>query len=200
MSDLLNEIMQDMQADRMQQLWSKYGKWVIYTAVSIVIVTAVMVYWNHHQRNQSMRATALYFEAVTALSQGDGKTALDALNKMSLPSKSSYTSLVLLKKAEAQQLLKQDKEARATLAELSKRNDAYGDTGKILLKSNTADTKTATLQYSLKEWAAWQQVEKGDNVKAAEQFTLLAKMENVPGTIRERALAMSTYLKSNAGN
>ena len=50
MDGLLFEINQDMRADRMGALWKNYGRWVIYAAVSIVIVTAAMVYWKHHQR------------------------------------------------------------------------------------------------------------------------------------------------------
>ena len=201
MADLFQEIIQDMQADRVGDLWKKYGKWVVYTAVSIIIVTAVMVYWNHHKRELAMRQTALYLEAAAALAKGDGVQALATLDKISVPVRSSYYGLVLLKKAQAQTMLGKYEEAQKNLADLAKRNDVYGDVGKAMLKdsASASSQKTTPLQFTRSEWMAWDLVAKGQEAKAAEQFSALAGMADVPVTLRDRALMMATYLKNKTG-
>jgi len=198
MSDLLNELIADVKADRMQQAWSRHGKWVIYAAVSIVLVTAAVVYWNHHARSVAMRDTAQYFEAQELLDKGEASAALSLFEKISPASHSPFTGLIMLKKAQANSMLGKEAEATALYAELAKRNDVYGDLGKIHVNEPKLGDATP-LQYSRMEWAAWDSVSKGDNTKAAEQFQLLAKNETAPATLRDRAGMMATYLKSKGG-
>ena len=201
MADLLQELMDDVRADRTQDLWKKYGKWVIYTAISIVIITAASVYWTHHKREQAMRQTALYLEASELLAKGDGAQAIKSLEQISVPTRSSYYGLVLLKKAQAQSALGKEEDAQKTLTELAGRGDVYADVGKAMLKNMLADDakKSSPLQFTRSEWAAWDLVGKGQNAKAAEQFSALAKMPDVPSTLRDRALMMETYLKNKTG-
>lgn len=197
MADLMQELMDDMRADRVGNLWNKYGKWVIYTAVSIVIVTAVVVYINHYKRNTAMEQTSYYFRATAALAKGEAKEALMALEMISVPDNSTYYGMVLLKKAQAQQMLGNDTEAHALLTELAKRGDMFGDVGKVLLKDEaTPDAKrTTALQFTRLEWAAWDAAEKGNKTEAAKQFASLAAMENAPTSLRERAGMMANYFK-----
>ncbi len=201
MTDLLQELMNDVRADRTQDLWKKYGKWVIYAAVSIVILTAVSVYWSYHKREEAMRQTALYLEANDLLAKGDAAQALKSLEQISVPARSSYYGLVLLKKAQAESALGKGDEAQKTLAELAKRGDVYADVGKSMLKDAPAEDakKVSALQFTRSEWAAWDLLGKGQNVKAAEQFSALAKMPDVPATLRDRALMMANYLKNKTG-
>lgn len=200
MADLLQEIMDDVRADRTADLWKKYGKWVIYTAVSIVIATAAVVYWDHYKREDAMRQTALYLEATDAMAKGDAALAMTSLEKISVPERSSYYGLVLLKKAQAQMMLGKNDEAQKALVELAKRNDVYGDVGKAMQKdaAAVASEKPTPLQFTRNEWAAWDLVAKGDNTKAAERFSQLAAMPDLPATMHDRAQMMASYLRSKA--
>jgi len=202
MSDLFQEIMNDVRSDRIGDAWNKHGRWLIYAAVSIVIVTAALVYWNQHKRTVAMRQTALYFEATELLAKGEAASAIQSLDKISVPEKSTYYGLVLLKKSQAQTMLGKDDEAKKLLTTLAARNDLYGDVGKVMLKDGTKeDSKKATaLQFTRLEWAAWDLAGKGENEKAAQQFAELGKMEAVPATMRERAGMMANYLKNTTGN
>jgi len=202
MSDLLKEIMDDVHADRMGDAWSKHGKWVIYLAVSIVLVTAAVVYWNHHKRETAMNNTSQYFTAAELLAKGEASAAYALFDKMSLPQNSTYYSLVLLKKAEALSLQGKHDEAKKLYGELADRNDLYGDVGKIFMKqAMTPESKNDNaLQFSRLEWAAWDSAAKKDNAKAAEQFAVLAKMESAPSTLRDRAAMMANYLKTKNGS
>ncbi len=199
MEGLFEEISSEVRADRVGDLWKNYGRWVIYVAVSIVIVTAAAVYWNHHRRSDAMVQTGLYFEAAALMEAGNAKDALSALNKISVPEKSSYYGLVLLSKAQAATLLAQHAEAKITLTELAKRHDVYGDIGKVMLGDAVAaaSKETTPLQFTRAEWVAWDLVAAGDKAKAAEKFSELAKNEAVPMTLRERATMMANYFTYN---
>lgn len=199
MSDLFQEIMDDVRADRAGELWKKYGKWVIYAAVSIVIVTAAVVFWNYHKRETAMRETAIYLSATEALEKGDGTRALALLDGMSVSGKSPFYSLVLLKKSQSLEAMGKHDDAKKMLVELAARNDIYGDIGKVMLGNADAPKEAAPLLYTRSEWAAWDLVAKGDNAKAAEQFALLAKKENAPANLRERAHMMANYLRNQGG-
>lgn len=200
MTDLLQEIMDDVRADRASDLWRKYGKWVIGTALSIVVVTAVSVYSNHRQREEFMQQTALYLQASDSLAKGEAEQTLQMLEKIAVPSRSGYEGVVLLKKFQAQSALGKKEDAQKTLLELSKHGDVYGDIGKIMqVDGVVGGDKTTALLFTRSEWAAWEAFRKGDIAKASAQFSTLAKMPDVPATMHDRALMMAVYLQNKAG-
>ncbi|MDX2073687.1 MAG: tetratricopeptide repeat protein [Alphaproteobacteria bacterium] len=201
MADLLQEIIEDVRAERANALWTKYGKWMIYTAVSIIIITAMMVYWSHHKRETAMRQTALYLEATDLLARGDAAHAMMSLEKISVPERSAYYGMVLLKKAQAQHMLGKKDDAQKTFETLAKRDGVYGAIGKAMLKTPVDKTleKTAPLQMTQREWSAWDAVSKGQDAKAAEQFAAIAAIPDVPATMHDRALMMANYLKDKSG-
>lgn len=197
MADLFQEIMDDVQADRAALLWKKYGRFVIYAAVSVVVITAVMVFINHQKRETAMRDTAQFFTANELLEKGEASAALALFEKMSLSERSAYHGLVTLKKAQALSKMGKAEEASKMYAELARHNDVYGDIGKIYTGQKTDDSKTP-LRFSRMEWAAWDTLSKGDSAKAAEQFALLAANEAAPASQRDRAGMIATYLKAKA--
>jgi hypothetical protein len=197
MSDLLQEFMSDMRADRMDTLWQKYGRWVIYSAISIVMITALVVYISHYKRENAMKQTALYFQATAALAKGEAEEALMTLDKISVPESSTYYGLVLLKKIQAKIVLDKENEAQQLLSLLSKRDDVYGDVGKVLLGDDQAldSEKAGALQFTRLEWAAWGAAEKGDKAGAAKRLADLTAMENAPASMRDRTSMMANYFK-----
>lgn len=200
MADLLSEIMDDVRADRAGDLWKKHGRWVIYTAVSIVLITAVLVYWNHHKRTVAMRETAIYLQATDLLTKGEAETALQTLDKISVREKSEFYGLVLVQKFQALTLLGKKDDAQKVLSELGSRNDTYGDVGRILMKDTTAGNKNSPLHLSREEWAAWELLAKGDDSKALAQFAALASDAGAPATLHDRVRMMENYLKYKTGH
>lgn len=198
MADLLHELMDDVRADRASQLWKQHGRWVIYTAIGIVLVTAAMVYWQHHRRDASMRQTALYLQADDLVAKGELDAALAALDKISMTSPSGFHGMALLKKAQVLYLLHKKEESRTVLSELAKRDDTYGDIGKIMLNKETGDN-ISPLVSSRREWQAWNALSKGDVQQAKQIFAEIAAAENAPSTLRDRAQMMDQYLTSKIG-
>lgn len=201
MVDLFNEINDDIRADRANELWRTYGKWVIYGAISVVIVTAMVVFGKDYERGRAMEQTAVYFAATDLLAKGEASAAASMLNEIRVDDNSPYYSLVLLKKAEAYQMAGNGEEAQKNLAKLASRKDAYGEIGKILLQDGVDDkaSRGAVLTDLRNEWRAWEMAEKGETLKAAEAFGQLALSETAPASQRERALMMANYLKNKAG-
>ncbi len=208
MSDLFQEIMSDVRADRIDRLWNKYGKIVIFLALALIITTAVVVFWNNRQREYAAKYTAHYLAAADYIAQGNGKAALTELAQVETAKNSVYHSLILLKKAEASYLLGNEEEATKFLHELAGEKDIYADIGNILLSENQPADKIITdnkapekakdspLQLTLDEWKAWQLLASKDYAAAAAKFESVANQLKIPDTMRERAQMMALYLHS----
>lgn len=194
--DLLTEIKEDLRADRASDLWSRYGKWIIYTAVSIVIATAIAVYYKHHSRETAMKNTQVYFDANRLFASGNGVQALAALEQVSASKGSEIYSMVLLKKIEIWQSLGKNKEAEDAIHELAEKNNVYGDVGRVLSGKEAAlsDAKLPVLNYSLQEHRAWALLAAGKKEEAAKQFKNIADHDDAPETLRDRARMVSHYL------
>lgn len=72
MTDILEEIKEDIKYERYAYLWKKYGIAVVGTAVLVVIGTAVGVWYQSYQDNIGRREGSKLFQA--AHDQAEGKT------------------------------------------------------------------------------------------------------------------------------
>lgn len=195
MDDIINGLLNDARAERNSELWERYGKWIIYVAISIILVTAGIVYWQHHTRETAMQQTNLYFQASSLLTKGEAGAALNINQTMNVPERSPYYGLMLLQRAQAQQAIGDKEKTTHTLTLLAERDSVYGDVGKILQGSAYEPSADSPLHYSRREWAAWNQLSAGNEQKAAQEFAALAKEKNAPVTLRERASMMQQYLQ-----
>lgn len=60
MSDIFREVDEELRRDNASALWSKYGIYVIGTAVGVVALTAATVGWNNWQQSTAEDASAAY--------------------------------------------------------------------------------------------------------------------------------------------
>lgn len=60
LSDIFREVDEELRRDNASALWSKYGIYVIGTAVGIVALTAATVGWNNWQQSTAEDASAAY--------------------------------------------------------------------------------------------------------------------------------------------
>lgn len=82
MADLINEVDEELRKDRAQQLWQRYGRYVI--AVSVVLIAAVAGYtWYEQQRTTELRVLAERYQAAEAtLSEGSPAAAAEAFEAL----------------------------------------------------------------------------------------------------------------------
>jgi len=75
LADIFREVDDELRRDSAQQLWDKYGIYVIGIAVSIVAVTSAVVGWNAYQTAQAEDAAVAFLTANVEASQEDADAA-----------------------------------------------------------------------------------------------------------------------------
>lgn len=101
MSDIFNEVDEEVRKDKSLELWKAYGKYVIGASVLIVGITAAVVGWKNYQLNQTQEQGDRYFAASQLLEQGKFVEASDAFAMLASEGSESYAALASLRQASA---------------------------------------------------------------------------------------------------
>lgn len=99
MTDIFNEVDEDLRRDRAEKLWKRYGKYVIAAAAAIVIATAGWVAWTDYQRKQAAAEGERFFAALSKAAGGDQDGAIAQLEALARQGKSGFAPLALLYEA-----------------------------------------------------------------------------------------------------
>jgi hypothetical protein len=78
LSDIFQEIEEDLRRDNLAKLWRRYGKYVIVLAVVVVIATGGVSGWREYRHRQSAAEGVRYADALDLVRAGKDKEAADA--------------------------------------------------------------------------------------------------------------------------
>ncbi len=183
MSDFFKELEEDIREERMLNLWRKYGNYIISLAVAIVIGTIVYTAWSYFKHQSKLQAHVSFSDAVNLMKQGKNGDALKAFQDLALKG-GGYGKLSQLYEAA---LLPNPEALYTKISEENASDPALKnlpillkasrdlDNPKILasLESLTAPNNAwAPLAYEL---LAFNNLKKGDQVKAATQYIKILK-------------------------
>lgn len=202
MSDeLLREIQEDMQREKLYALWKRYGDWLIGISGAIVLGTALWVglsAWQSHRHEAQIHALN------DALKPGKpSATAVAELTALANANEGELRAIALLR---AYQLLQKDgktQEAQALLANFSKEepdeNAPFSALVKLISGSGIDQEKVPVssdkpFSYTRTELSAWHAWQKNDRKAALDAFAALKEAQEAPSTLRERALQMWSRL------
>ncbi|MGH6754478.1 MAG: tetratricopeptide repeat protein [Bradyrhizobium sp.] len=93
MTDIFQEVSEDMRRERAQKLWSKYGNYVLGAAVVVVLGVAGNVAWQHYQQQQADAAGARFQEAIALAQAGKTADAASALSGLAKDGNAGYQTL-----------------------------------------------------------------------------------------------------------
>lgn len=82
MSDILQEIDEDLRKDKAREWWSKYGKFVIALCVAAVTATAVFTWQQDRQRAELFEMADRYAAAQALVASGDTASAADQMSAL----------------------------------------------------------------------------------------------------------------------
>ena len=205
MSDLFQEIDDELRQDKASRLWKLYGKYVI--AAAIIIITSVGGYkfWQQKQLDDGEKASIAYEAALARSASGDFKGAIDQLNEKELGITTGYAALSQMQKANLAVKIKDFEAALITYKDIAE-NEDYPQSikewasfrhvvvrvgKKIDLKASAdLDELIATdspWRFLAKEIKAIKEIEIGNNSGAKAIFSELADDENAPERLRVRA-------------
>ena len=78
MSDVFQEVDEDLRRDRAAKLWKRYGIFVIAAAVAIVIATGGYVAWKNYRTKQLTAQGDAFIQALVLRANGQTREAADA--------------------------------------------------------------------------------------------------------------------------
>ena len=102
MSDIVDEVEEELRAERAKKLLQRYGSLIIGAAVAIVAVVAGFQAWRWYEARERTRVAAIYISAMhqaDAQAAADHQAALAGLAKVSAEGMPGYTTLARLRAA-----------------------------------------------------------------------------------------------------
>jgi hypothetical protein len=99
MSDIFNEIEEDIRKERMEKLWRRYGPFVIAAAVLVVLGVSGWRGWEWYSAKQAEEAGSRYESALVLAREGKAAEAEAALRALAADGPSGYALLARFRSA-----------------------------------------------------------------------------------------------------
>lgn len=212
MSDIFREIDEELRRDNWQQLWARYGRYVLALAVLTVLVTAGAVAWRQYQASQREAEGVRYAAALDLARQGKNTDAAEAFSALAQRASGGRAALARLEEAAAKvkagdvdgAIAVYDRIAAGGSADPVFRDIATlfsarysldkGDTAGVITRLQPLTNASSPWHGLALEMTAAAELKAGDVAKARADFELLAKDNSVSQGVRQRATEMQATL------
>jgi len=202
--NLFQEVQEDLDRQKLEAFWKKYGFWIVLVAVGIVLSTASSTAyrtWNS-RRNQTMTSALLeaaratpdtaksmdLFQRAAEKYQGKGHDVLALLREGSLAQSKNDKAKALSLFEKVASDAKADPAFRQLGALLSVEIQIdEGAPAELMSRLAPLAAEGAPWRFSAKEAQAYLALRMNDKAKAKEIFTSLAQTPDVPQSLAQRA-------------
>jgi hypothetical protein len=99
LADIFQEIDEELRRDRWENVWKKYGKYVLGIAAVIVLGTAGWVGWQEYQLRQNLSVTNAMHAGLAAAQAGNDEEAIEAFAAVTTQGNDRQNTLALLQEA-----------------------------------------------------------------------------------------------------
>lgn len=208
MADIFNEIDEDVRRERYEQLWKRYGNYVIGAALLIVLATAGAVGWREYTDRQNKAQALRFLNAMEQAQKGDDAGARAGFQALAGDAGAGYATLARLQ--EAGLLAKAGDTAGAAKVYEQVAGDgrvdqvfrefatillvqdqvATGDPARLAQMLAPLMTDKSPWRHSATELSALLAQRAGDKAKAKELYAKLADDLTAPQGMRARATEM----------
>ena len=200
MSDIFQEIDEDLRQDKVARLWKAYGKYLVALAVFIILVIASYRFIEHKNEKNREQTSELYELASETGRSGDKKAAIELFSDEMFDENIGYSIISKLKKAA---LAKSNNDLEGTeivLKEIITNEDIplyLRDLARLKLFASDSDNNSSQLEVLIEEEGPWKflalelkggiQLEGGNLKEARSIFKELTDDANTPNNLRRRA-------------
>lgn len=206
MTDIFQEVEEDVRRERLMALWRRYGPYVIGAVVGALALTAGLQAWRAYERS-AVEAAATQYLAADTLAQTDAKAAAEQFAALGA-GRSGYALLARFREADLRTRLGDRQAALAlydAIAAEAGRDDLLGSlatlkgaflaldtTSRDDLEARLAPLITATgpWRHSAREILAFAALKAGDRETARTRFAALVDDSAAPPGVRGRAQDM----------
>jgi len=207
LSDIFQEVDEDLRRDRLAKLWKLYGSYVIGAALALVVATGAYVAWQNYRVKQLMAEGDSFVEALVMRGNGQTREAADAFAALAARTNDGYGTLarfnqaaILAQRGDAGEAVKIYDALAASAPDAALRDLAALSSISLSLESvDPAELQSRLapiakpdnpLRYSARELSALVALRAGDKAKARDLFKELSGDETAPSGIRTRAEEM----------
>ena len=209
---LLREVVEDVKNEQLQQLWNKYGLYII-IGIAFVLTATIsfesIKSW-HEKKNQELSNT--YSVAMSLQNQGRLDESLDIYSSLAKKDTGIYDDLAKIQIANIYLQQEKDDDAKAVLSAMIDSSSTIGQMKKIAvlkLVSYKLDDNKATAQEitdllakiedkdnsdMAKELKAMLYIRENDITKAKEEYQKIIASGSAPEALKNRALDMINLL------
>jgi hypothetical protein len=213
-SDIFQEVDEELRHDKWLKLWKQYQNYVIGLAALVILASAAVTYWRHYDQKQREAEGLRYALALEDARGGKFNDAADALSSLA---GSAHAGRAIVARFEAAALRARGGDAAATIAAYDAiAKDAavdpiYRDLATVLWGLHAIDTVDAQVivdrlapltgpdnpwHASAIEVTAVAHLKKGDRAAARADYQKVADDLTAPRGLRARAAQMVAALES----
>ena len=213
MTDIFNEIDEDLRRERYRRLWDRYGLYLILLCVAVVVAAGAWSGYRYWAKTQSEASGARFEAANRLIADGKVTEAEAALDQIAKDATTGYR--VLARFRDAGLVAKQDPKAGVAAFDALSTDAAVGALGQDLSRIRAAallvDTAplaeivqrlqsladgTSTLRHSARQLIALTQFKAGDLAAANKTAQTLIEDPETPPGIRSQAQLLRTLTAS----
>ncbi|SKB70397.1 tetratricopeptide repeat protein [Sphingopyxis flava] len=214
---LLQEVDEAVRKDRLDSIWTSYGRWIVAAVIAALVAFGGYLFWNHQQETKrGEQAEALLAAFDKAKTSQPGAAALE-LDKLIAEGGPAYRAAALVQQANLKAQTGDLKSAAALMAKVAsdtKIDQALRDLALIrqtafeydTLKPQTViarmkplvDAKDSSWFASAAELSAIAHYQLGQFDQAGELYGRIAKLSDIPQSLQSRAVQMAGMLGVDA--
>lgn len=213
MSDIFQEVEEDVRRERYEQLWKKYGNHVIAAAAMLVLAVGGYQAWSAYDTNQRQQVSDRYQNAQAVAATGKAPDAEAQFSELSQSGYSGYATLSKFNLVGTYLAQNKRDQAVALLRELTDYpDDGVSSVARLRLAWLEADARPrAELQtilepltgadnpwrFAAAEVLAYAELRGGSRVQAEADYLRLSQEAEASPGLRDRSAAILQYLKAN---
>lgn len=204
MADIFREVEEDLRRENLNQLWKKYGGFLVAVAVLIVVVVAAFVGWREWRAAKDVEYSARLVTAGDIADAGNLEAALQAYADIADDADGGHELLARLRQAALAGAAGREDETVAAyetvadsgadavyrdlavlLAVMREMDDA--DPGDLIERLAPLTGDEGAWRYSARELTALLEHRRGDTDRAIELLAALEQTPEAPPALRDRA-------------
>lgn len=212
MSDIFHEVEEEVRRERFEKLWKKYGDYAIAALAAVVIAIAGYKFWDRYETQQRMNASSAFNAAQQAYGTGNGAAAAASFGNLAKTAPKGYATMSQLAAADALYTSGNRGEAITLYKTIAaKDNSPIANVARIRAAWATVESApkpeletllapltspTSAWRFTAREILAYSDYRAGALQRARSEYESLAADTGASQSLRARAHAMATFLKS----
>lgn len=213
MSDIFQEVEEDVRRERYEQIWKKYGNYIMIAAALLVAAVAGYQAWQRYDLTQRQKISDRYREASQSAQTGNLPKAETDFAALAKDAPSGYATLAKFHLAGAYLAQGKRDAAVALLRELTASSDSIvSSTARLRLAWTEADASPKAdivnllqpltamdnpWRFAAAEVLAYADLKNGARSQALAEYQKLAQESEAPASLRQRASGIAEYLGAN---